>query len=746
MWTDTEKADNHLYNKFIRKQKYQFQARLLDRIDHDDIAGKRALLRLLNIQITEQRLQEEVTMSAPNYLIDSLSQTAETCFYKPDCYQYLIHPVTSISGHLSEIHQTIKAAKHDRHYVIKDDDQSNDNGVRIPEAEYVSRKRKVLRSFVDDLKLSDKPLTEKQTAVILRIGESLVQCSAEWKYRGCRRMSNDEVFMILGLPGVGKTTITISISLLAQILGAGVMVSCAWSGVAAALVDGVMLLRTFKIGGAKAELPLCATHLYTLEQTIKKKELAVFHIDECSQLHIQWIWYLHIRLCQVTGYDDCLFGGVIIIFSGDFAQNGAIGGDQVYNAMMRFASGAPSKMKSTIELDACRLLAKFKTIVLDVIVRSEKDPEHSAFVAKLARGGSPTMEEIKSIQPYSVQDVTDDPSWINATWVVTTNQERLHVGYQRAICWAKFHKLPLIRWRRIPTNKEDVALLLSDTDDEDPCLWELFVPGVVGYLKTIMNVDMKLTNGTFIIYDSLTFKDTATAENVRTRLEQTAPGDFVTLEEPPAGLHVRPIDEESIRRLGIVQENCNLGDWNCREGQPDGVFGPRINRTNVVVPLLPGDSCEPKKFHIKGRRSGAVLEIILQPSFAVEMALCMTADKMQGCTLPKVVLTLAQRVDFLCRLNHCRLLVAISRVRSGKDLRAIFPRDHATGKIDYEECEYLTRLKPDQNLIAMLAGFCADPENMDMMQWDAAAAQEKLFELKHRHRKSSTSKARFSCV
>jgi hypothetical protein len=144
MWTDTEKADNHLYNKFIRKQKYQFQARLLDRIDHDDIAGKRALLRLLNIQITEQRLQEEVTMSAPNYLIDSLSQTAETCFYKPDCYQYLIHPVTSISGHLSEIHQTIKAAKHDRHYVIKDDDQSNDNGVRIPEAEYVLRKRKVL--------------------------------------------------------------------------------------------------------------------------------------------------------------------------------------------------------------------------------------------------------------------------------------------------------------------------------------------------------------------------------------------------------------------------------------------------------------------------------------------------------------------------------------------------------------------------------------------------------------------------
>ncbi len=423
--------------------------------------------------------------------------------------------------------------------------------------------------------------------------------------------------------------------------------------------------------------------MFTLKEIIKADKLAVFHIDECSQLDIKWVWYLHLRLCQVTGQKDYPFGGVIIIFSGDFAQNANIGGDKIYDGMMRFASGNPGNLHSTIVWDACRTLAAFKTIVLDKIVRSAKDLDHCKMVTKLATGGSPSMDDIKNIKQYSQQDVEEDPSWINATWTVTTNQERLQVGYERAISWAKTHGLPLNRWRRIPMNPDDNALLLADINSDDPCLWELYVPGIIGYLRTIMNTDMKLTNGSFVIYDSLTFQSQAMSDDVRFRLKQALPGEFVTLQEPPLFLHVRPVDKESARRLGIVQDESHMGDWNCCQGQPADVFGPSSKRTNVVVPLLPGKYCEHAKYHIKGRKDGAMVELWLRASFAVIMALCMTADKMQGITLAKVVLTLAPRVQTICNFTHARFLVAFSRVRSGNDLQAIFPRN-ASNEIDYE--------------------------------------------------------------
>jgi hypothetical protein len=145
-----------------------------------------------------------------------------------------------------------------------------------------------------------------------------------------------------------------------------------------------------------------------------------------------------------------------------------------------------------------------------------------------------------------------------------------------------------------------------------------------------------------------------------------------------------------------------------------------------------------------GRTSGSMVELWLAPSFPVEMALCMTSDKMQGVTLLKIVFTLAPRVNFICQFTHSRFLIAVSRVRSGEDVRAIFPRDSATGTIDYEQCRYLTRLKPAKNLTAMLAGFNADPNNMTMVVWDRALAHQKLVELHKRRQRPGNKKIHFS--
>ena len=115
MWTDTEKANNHFNNKYIRKQKERFQTLLLDNVDLQDVVGRKKLLDLLHIRVKEQQLRKEVRESAPDYSQSFVSQTPAKRFYNSDCYRYLIHHVRSVTCDFENVHRTICAAKHERH-------------------------------------------------------------------------------------------------------------------------------------------------------------------------------------------------------------------------------------------------------------------------------------------------------------------------------------------------------------------------------------------------------------------------------------------------------------------------------------------------------------------------------------------------------------------------------------------------------------------------------------------------------
>ena len=161
MWTDTEKANNHFNNKYIRKQKEQFQTLLLDNVDLQDVAGRKKLLDLLHIRVKEQQLRQEVRESAPDYSQSFVSQTPENRFYNSDCYRYLIHHVRSVTCDFENVHRTICAAKHKRHPSSEKDNPATDKGPQISESAYKKKLQGILSTFIARLEESAAPLTKK---------------------------------------------------------------------------------------------------------------------------------------------------------------------------------------------------------------------------------------------------------------------------------------------------------------------------------------------------------------------------------------------------------------------------------------------------------------------------------------------------------------------------------------------------------------------------------------------------------
>ena len=147
----------------------------------------------------------------------------------------MIHHVRSVTCDFENVHRTICAAKHKRHPISEKDNPATNKGPQISESAYKKKLQGILSTFIARLEESAEPLTKIQTAVLKTIGELIIECSINLKYCGTRSLEN-QMFMVLGLPGVGKTTITMAISSLTVLLGAGVMVSSARTGVAAALL------------------------------------------------------------------------------------------------------------------------------------------------------------------------------------------------------------------------------------------------------------------------------------------------------------------------------------------------------------------------------------------------------------------------------------------------------------------------------------------------------------------------------
>jgi hypothetical protein len=314
----------------------------------------------------------------------------------------------------------------------------------------------------------------------------------------------------------------------------------------------------------------------------------------------------------------------------------------------------------------CDLFARAKVIVLDEQMRAAKDFDHANFVEAL-RVCNPSAETSRSIISYLegrilTEEDFDDPEWLTAPMLVTSNFLRFSVNVLRLIAYAVSKGLPVLRWRCKTTTKFSKVQF----DPDDIRCYEYFVHGAPAYLTENINVKRRLVNGASCSLHSLVFRRSESKDND----EGFNPGDT--------------IDEGEEQRYFELTQNRRPGEIVDLPSAPAFVC-VRMTENGHIVPV-PRSKNEDNRTMLDGSK------VDMLP-FSVDLGFGITFDKAQGRTLLKVILNLNQDPAVMPRLKYADLLVGASRVQFGDCLRVLPWRTSAA---------HLERLKPDTDFATYL--------------------------------------------
>ena len=181
-----------------------------------------------------------------------------------------------------------------------------------------------LDDFIANKLPSHVLVTEGQRAVAKKVIDYFNELGP-W-YEGRPPVARPLKLLCLGGPGAGKTTIIRPLASLSEDHGIGHVVRVSYCGVAAGLMDGSTLLKTFDCGYSKTDkefikiFDLSFDRITKLGLRLKFPRIGLIIIDECSTMSPTHLATIDARLRQLTGL-DMSYGGIGIILIGDFMQN-----------------------------------------------------------------------------------------------------------------------------------------------------------------------------------------------------------------------------------------------------------------------------------------------------------------------------------------------------------------------------------------------------------------------------------------
>ena len=545
--------------------------------------------------------------------------------------------------------------------------------------------------------------------------------------------------LLLGGPGVGKSYLVSQLRVITQNTEIK-NVSCAYTGCAASVLDHARttsslfdLMKPRSTADFSGEsrtvnpdvliAPLTPDHLERMRGRLGGAHVVI--VDEVSMIGAALLGKLHSRLCQVALTEDDRsldFGGHCMVMVGDFYQIPPVGDHCLVNAVMDTlvyeTREATQRSPGNPSATGTRLFVKFDLAQLVTQVRAASDSRHAQFLAhmrgvKLGEQAVPN-ELIDQLlrQKLSYADTVADRAllaselhraWALAPVLVATNAEREHMIERQCIRAAKLLGVPVVKWRlgfrTSWYNKEELDVLYSGT----PGAWAYFVQGAPAFVTENQNPLKGVANGTRVVMHSLVFGAGAPSsegdvgvgstpvqtvvDQVLARIGDAAPGEVVDLGA------LRP----TYINVGIPTADATR--WPKEETLVQG---------EVVVPLGPSrysrltvDLPKVGRFYVPQKR------VRLEHVHALECGFALTFHKVQGKTLPKVVLELAERPFKTGKgnLDFNGLLVALSRVASTNDLRIVAAPD--------DQFDYLRHLRAPQSLLLWLEGF-ADGKGL----WD----------------------------
>jgi hypothetical protein len=462
------------------------------------------------------------------------------------------------------------------------------------------------------------PFTEDQQSVLRTVLQYFNELGP---VRPTRQPPKDSLKLFVhGGPGSGKSTCIEPLETVADKHNIGCIKKVTYMGIAAGLIGGITIKKTFKCDGHKAKVDLDRCEILALAKTLDLNRLALLVVDEVSMITPTILHIVDKRLRQITGNTDVPFGGIGVLLTGDFMQTPPVkavsfpdatitaahikmqgddsGADDILKAYLKNSKQVHAKRK--LALSKCStdfspnsgnrqgalLMIQFTAIFLAGNVRvTDTDRAHADYIDFLHRGNKFSANHLLNLYSrLTEEDVTGDPSWKYATIIVPCNRERHDLNLSQLQAFARDRGLPIVRWRKDQKKWEDRPL---DCDAqlkamEDPYFWQYFVPGADAYCTENLCIPIKLANGTPVRLHSLSFTDTAEANYYKSGMEYYNPGDFITLLKPPASVNVVPWPNKPIYHNVYDESTCLFLDPTFIRNQ-DGNY-----ISSPVIPLPQG--------------------------------------------------------------------------------------------------------------------------------------------------------------
>ena len=377
---------------------------------------------------------------------------------------------------------------------------------------------KALHSYI-----GTRGLNEKQLNVVQHFGDHFLRMQHfktthdRLDFELLAREAPPPKVLLTGDPGSGKSYVIETIQAMAEILQIGHVASASYNGMAAVNIDGSTICRLFSVAdsGLSSKHSISEENIDGLRLTLDADNMCCAIIDEVSTIDSKILALVSFRLQQITMNHTLPFGGIPILFVGDFNQLGPVKKTHLATDMMRWAakvaklqrqshiSQVPppeeptyddededtshlttgqrarrlylkqrleevgtSRSKEAMEVKAaarfqphtlhyhgCHLFAGLIRFHLEEQVRAGTDEQHSDMVKRLSLGSPMTPSDIDRMKHITAQDLQGDEAhlWKFAPILVSTNRERLNITREKCRIWAIEHNTHVYKWRCIDT-------------------------------------------------------------------------------------------------------------------------------------------------------------------------------------------------------------------------------------------------------------------------------------------------------
>jgi len=660
---------------------------------------------------------EQLTMAEERRILGHVS-------YSDDITRTLESTVGSISNKVSvsELHKnhkdkvlktspakfrfaaTLRDTNPDEDEQSEDEEESQYENCATPSEEEVM---KDVETFLDGEDLSE----DKAVAVNMMLDHYKVM------YYGLDDSDyTPPVTIITGGPGTGKSYLVKVLGGVSDKMRVGKQLRAAYCGIAAVNIDGYTLVSHLDIptdfinGSDNNMRPWNPDKLEAFKKKYDVDRISAVIIDEISTVKPRLVGYLNKRLREARPGIDKPFGGLAVLFIGDFDQLPPVGGDSIPKTIMdreemrrnsrrRYVRRGDNTQITTAAGMGANLFKNAGHIRLTTQHRSEDD-EHTSLLGKMSAGESIDSEDLQLYKSLS----EEDNDFRFATILVSGNRERHEMNMIQSKKWADHYRTNLVRWKRRirdntwkgkPKNPQTVERLLQES-----CFWETFSAGALGFLTVNINTDLGLANGTQVRYHSISFAKEEDTKDFNDKVSESQPGEVIELRKRPDIINVELFPDVP----GDSKKQQKDNERKRREWK----YGSITDDGKIVIPITPHESKHVKWHHEICRGFGGGYrcrpsKVDCTDHFPIEPAFAVTLHKAQGRTIGKVILSLSEHPNHLLRLKWEALYVGLSRVRHRDDIRIL------VRSMDRSTLDYISDLKKDKHVKDFFNGFPHPP-------------------------------------